>query len=56
MSSGEVGYDNAHEAPLADIGQAVAEAAPVAVPVDGMGCHSGTTMEAAARAAASAAA
>jgi chlorophyllide a reductase subunit Y len=51
MSSGEVGYDNAHEAPLADIGPAVAEAAPVAAPVDGMGCHSGTTMEAAARAA-----
>ena len=50
MSKGEVGYDNAHEAPLADIGQAVAEA-PVAAPVDGMGCHSGTTMEAAARAA-----
>ncbi len=51
MSKGEVGYDNAHEAPLADIGPAVAEAAPVAAPVDGMGCHSGTTMEAAARAA-----
>jgi chlorophyllide a reductase subunit Y len=48
----EVGYDNAHDAPLTAVKSVDLEAPVMAAPVDGMGCHAGAaTMEAAARAA-----
>ncbi|WP_430464689.1 chlorophyllide a reductase subunit Y [Tabrizicola sp.] len=48
----EVGYDNAHDAPLTAVQSVDLEAPQMAAPVDGMGCHAGAaTMEAAARAA-----
>ena len=51
--TGEVGYDNAHEAALTPVKEeSVAMTEGFAAPVDGLGCHSGATkMEAAARAA-----
>jgi 3,8-divinyl chlorophyllide a/chlorophyllide a reductase subunit Y len=51
--TGEIGYDNAHDAPLTDVSADLTPEAPQgAAPVDGIGCHSGATkMEAAARAA-----
>ena len=48
----EVGYDNAHDAPLTAVKSVDLEAPAMTAPVDGMGCHAGAaTMEAAARAA-----
>ena len=49
----EVGYDNAHDAPLTAVKSVDLEAPAMTAPVDGMGCHAGAaTMAAAARAAA----
>ena len=49
----EIGYDNAHDAPLTSVQPVDLDAPPqAAAMVDGMGCHAGAaTMEAAARAA-----
>jgi chlorophyllide a reductase subunit Y len=47
----EIGYDNAQDAPLTVLPSGPEEVISTTAPTDGMGCHAGNTMEAAARAA-----